>query len=207
MARRPTPEFAALTVTVPRGHAGFWSIIRGLDDEGPWSVADVAGQSNVDTRSITDFVRRLVRAGFAHRVGEYQGPVVLLPTYRLTRRPLSVPRLRRDGSECPPTRQSQMWNAIRSLGAFTYRELAHAASTDVIEVAPTAAHDYVKHLGRAGYLIPVKKGKPGTPTTWRLKPSMNTGPLPPQIMRTKFVWDANRLEVMGAPEPAQEAGQ
>lgn len=207
MARHPTPEFAALNVKVARGHAGYWSVIRTLDDKGPWSVADVAERSKAARQPITDYVRRLVLAGFVEKVGEYPGPVLPLPTYRLARRPLAAPRLRRDGSECPPTRQSQMWNAIRTLGVFTFRELAHAASTDALSIAPSAAQDYVNRLGRAGYLAPVQKSKPGTPTAWRLKPSMNTGPLPPLVMRTKFLWDQNRGEVVGVPEQATEATQ
>lgn len=203
MARRPTPEMTALTVHIPRGHAGYWQIIRELDRIGPWSVATAAGQTNARREAITDYVSRLCKAGIAERVGAYQGPVTSLPLYRLLRRPIDYPRLRRDGSESLPTGQEQMWRAIRALGTFSYLELAHAASTDDVQVAPAAAKTYVNRLGRAGYLVPVQPGKPRTATIWRLKPSMNTGPLPPLIMRTKLIWDQNTQEVM-ATDPARE---
>jgi hypothetical protein len=207
MGGRPTPELAALNVHVPRGHAGYWEIIRALDRAGPWTTSDVVGRTNAAKQSAADYIQRLVRAGIAVPSGERPtarpGCIEDAALYRLARRPALAPRLRRDGSESPPTRQQQMWTAMRSLATFSFRELAHAASTDDVVVSVVAAKDYVSRLGLAGYLTAVQPGRPGTPTIWRLKPSMNTGPLAPLIMRTKFVWDANRGAVVGQPEPAE----
>ncbi|WP_341992288.1 hypothetical protein [Azorhizobium sp. AG788] len=207
MGRRPSPDHHALTVAVPRGHDGYWAIIRDLDTQGPWTPADVVDQSNADPGSIHDYVRRLAKAGICRQVAERPGVFKAkpIPVYQLCERPLQAPRLRRDGSRCPPTGQEQMWRALRNLGTVTYIELAHAASTDEVSVDPVAARAYLKVLGKAGYLVVAQASKPGKAAVWRLKPGMNTGPLPPLVMRTKFIWDQNRKAVMGAAEQAEEA--
>lgn len=55
------------------------------------------------------------------------------------------------------------------------------------------------HLSRAGYLQVLRQASPKVQQIWRLKSSMNTGPNPPKILRTKVVYDANRKEIMGRP--------
>lgn len=209
MAPRPTPDMAALTAAVPRGHAGFWAIIRERDAAGPWSITDIAGGTNARRDTVADYVRRLVRAGIAEALGtvdrtDNRTPAAL---YRLTRRPIDAPRIRRDGTESLPTGQEQMWRAIRQLPNFSVPELVHAASTDVVRIAPEAAYTYVRRLHGAGYVAPLDPTAPWRTCAWRLKPSMNTGPHAPRVMRTKFVWDDNLGQVVGAAEPAQEVRQ
>ncbi|OYY88794.1 MAG: hypothetical protein B7Y61_01030 [Rhizobiales bacterium 35-66-30] len=195
---------AALTVHVPRGHAGIWSIIKRLDILGPWSVREVSDQTNARKDVVADYVRRLAKAGITVPAGERENPGSPVILHRLTRRPTDAPRLRRDGTECLPTGQEQMWRAMRVLGTFGIPELAHAASTDLVPVNPVAAEHYVKHLAHAGYLHCVEEKHRISASTWRLKPSANTGPLPPLVMRTKFVWDQNQRVVKGDPENAGE---
>lgn len=185
-----------IAVHVPRGPEAWWPAICKLDALGAaWTAAEVVRLTATDRRPVVDYVARLLAAGIVVRT---EGPA-----YRLCRRPVEAPRLERDGTVSPPTGQQQMWNAIRALRTFTYVELAHAASTDTTLISPATAKSYVHRLGRAGYLAVVSGSKPGTPTTWRLKPTMNTGPLPPLVMKTKFVWDQNRAAVVGAGEPAE----
>lgn len=208
MARHSILAMAEMAVHVPRGYAAYWAIIRDLDAAGPWCVSDVDGQSNAGRREVLAYVASLVRAGIAHVVEHRRKRSVPVPFYRLLDRRTEAPRLRRDGSECKPTANEQMWRAMRSLTTFDAREIAFAASTDAVQVHEVAAKDYIKRLAGAGYLVAIqepKRGRTGRLGIWRLKPAMNTGPLPPQIMRTKFVWDANRQTVMGAAEPAREA--
>ena len=206
MPPRPTPDMAALTAAVPRGHAGFWAIIRDRDAAGPWAITDIAGGTNARRDTVADYVRRLTRAGIAVAVGEEPGTGKATPAalYRLTRRPVDAPRIRRDGTESLPTGQEQMWRAIRQLPTFTVPELVHAASTDVVRIAPEAAYTYVRRLHGAGYVVPLDATAAWRTCGWRLKPAMNTGPCPPRVMRTKFVWDDNLRKVMGAAEPAEE---
>ncbi|WP_024278024.1 hypothetical protein [Xanthobacter sp. 126] len=197
MATKGELSSQALAVHVPRGPDAWWPAISKLDTIGsPWMVAEVVTLTGSDRRSIADYVGRLCAAGIAEAVRPN--------CYRLLRRPAETPRLERDGSVSPPTGQQQMWTAIRALQSFSYVELAHAASTDTQPISPVAAQAYVNLLGRAGYLAVLHKAKPGTPAVWRLKPSMNTGPLSPLVMRTKFVWDQNRRAVVGAAETSAE---
>ncbi|BAF88128.1 conserved hypothetical protein [Azorhizobium caulinodans ORS 571] len=199
MARRPTPDHVSLTVRVPRGHEGFWRIIRDLDEAGPWTSSDVADRTNAALASVADYVRRLAKAGICAVVDARSGLPHLVKSYRLTERPTQAPRVRRDGTRSKPTGQEQMWRALRSLGAATYPELALAASTDEVTVDPVAAKTYIKMLVKAGYLVALAQERSNTPVLWRLKPSMNTGPLPPLVMRTKMVWDQNEGRVVGEP--------
>lgn len=186
-----------IAVHMPRGPEAWWPAICKLDALGAaWTAAEVVRLTATDRRPVVDYVARLLAAGIIVRTEGAQ-------TYRLARRPVEAPRLERDGTVSPPTGQQQMWNAIRALKAFNFIEVAHAASTDTRQISTSTAKTYVNALGRAGYLNVLHAGKPGVATIWRLKPSMNTGPLAPAIMRTKFVWDANRAQVVGAAEPAE----
>lgn len=187
---------AASGKKILRGQDHFWSVIRTLGDGGQtFSVADVDGQCNAtDRATVRDYVRRLVAGGVAEiaETGETAN------LYRLLKRPVTTPTFDRDGN--PIARadgQTQMWNAIRAAEAFNAREIAVTASTDTCEVKETAAKSYIKWLFKAGYLLIVQQSKPGTQAVYRLKPSMNTGPLPPLVMRTKAVFDQNRDKMMG----------
>ena len=59
-----------ITARVPRGYDGYWTIIRALDERGPWTVSQVDGETNVDRADVAQYVRRLVKAGVARIVGE-----------------------------------------------------------------------------------------------------------------------------------------
>lgn len=194
-----------LSVVLPFGQDGYWQTIRALDATRPWSIVEIYGETIhcSHKQTVHDFVRRLVRGGFAKVVAERDvGRTSPEKLYRLIRRPLEAPSLRRDGSERPPTGQQRMWNAIRCLKQFTVNEIAYTAGLDAPLVRATAG-TYVKHLLHAGYLN-VMHEKPGSATVYRLKPARNTGPLPPKILRTHIVWDSNRNEVMGGASEASE---
>lgn len=206
MARRPAPEWHALTISVPRGQDGFWQIIRELDKSGPWSIAAVDDCSNTHRASVQDFVARLVKAGIVGIDTDAAGKKPTL--YRLIKKPNETPRLRRDGSSVPPSGQQQMWVAMRSLQQFDGDELAYAASTPETKVDPVAARSYITRLHAAGYLAVVSPGKvTGGRAVWRFKPSMYTGPKAPQIMRTHFVFDPNRGAVVGDGTEVEEVGR
>ena len=205
--KRPsTLDLHQLRVEIPRGFADYWTIIRELDAAGPWTIAMVAGRTRSHHEVVARYVRRLAKGGFAEAAGtaESRGPKAAI-LYRLLSSPTEAPRLREDGSECPPTSQEQMWRAIRSLTQFDARELAYAASTDVVQVHLEAAKGYIARLTAAGYLTEVRpsNGRAAQLAIWRLKPAMNTGPVAPIVMHTRLVWDPNRNEVMGAAVAAE----
>jgi hypothetical protein len=205
MGRRVTPAATAhaVPVAIPRGHDWYWSVIRDLNKAGPWTAGEVVARSNAHRASIHDFVGRLVAAGIAEEVASPDGRPPRF--FRLVASPAATPRLRRDGTAAPPSAQAQMWVAIRQLGQFTYSELLLAASTDELAVTAVAARSYIARLVAAGYLTAAVPGGPKKPAVWRLKPSMNTGPKAPQVLRTHFVFDPNRGAVIGGPVTAEEA--
>ncbi len=187
---------------VLRGNDHYWRVILDLDDRGPWTVADIRARCDgkVESSTIRDFVKRLVAGGFAS-VDE-QGPAGTL--YRLLKRCLATPSLRRDGTPGLQGRgQTAMWNVLRGpLGrtGISAPEVALYASTETVRVAPSSAASYLKHLAQAGYLLCLREGKPGKPASYRLKPAMQTGPLPPLVLRTQIVFDQNRGEAVGPVE-------
>lgn len=191
MARRPLPEMVRLTARVPRGEAGFWSIMLALDARGPWAVPDVEAESNVKPGGVAQYLRKLVKAGIARQTGTRPAPARPCKLYRLAKRPREAPRLKADGGEIGRGEFERLWCAMRALKQFSLAELAFAAATDTDKVKLKTAERYVHALVRAGYLASLGGG------AFRLKPSMNTGPLPPAILRLRVVWDRNEKRVMG----------
>lgn len=192
---------------VLRGQDHYWEVIRELDRKGPWSVTDIFQQSNSAHRSaIWEYVKRLIAGRVAFE--DESSPKGTL--FRLFQpQPASAPTLRRDGSKGIQGRgQIQMWNVIRGPIAregFTFKDVAMYGSTEEVQIPAAAAKNYVHHLAQAGYLLCVRKGRPGYPAIWRMKPAMNTGPKPPLVLRTQIVFDQNRGEAVG-PIVAREVG-
>ncbi|CAM5396807.1 hypothetical protein AFEL58S_01970 [Afipia felis] len=194
MGRHPEEKMFRLTARVPRGQDGFWKIIRDLDRKGPWSLDLVCGETNVRHRTtVKDFVNRLVKGKIAEIVGTGKklenGTCENL--YRLLKRPAATPSLRRDGTHLSTPAQQRLWTAIRTLRKFTLDELAYAAGDSTGPVSELTTRRYVVHLS-SEYLISEGDRR------YRLKPSMNTGPAAPKILRTHVVWDSNRNKPMGA---------
>lgn len=196
---------------VLRGIEHFWTVIRELDEAGPWTIHDIDQRSNVSHRStIGDFVRRLVAAGIAIQLEEKRQTAPNTTPARLYRLqgqpPLRAPRLRRDGTQAAQGRgQQQMWNVMRSPLArdgFTFHDLVLWGSTETIAVSTATAKKYVQHLAGAGYLNLLRQGRPRLPALWRLQPAMNTGPRPPLILTARIVYDQNRMTA--APFVAEE---
>ena len=59
----------AIEIKVPRGFAGYWQIIRDLDQQGPWTIREVSDQTNVKIKEVQDFVWRLHKGGYAEIIG------------------------------------------------------------------------------------------------------------------------------------------
>lgn len=205
MGRQLTLALAEIRAYLPRGTEAMWDAIRTLDPDGPWAVSDIVDACHCDRREAVRYVSGLLKAGYAQTVGERPAGNFTAPLHSLLRKPLIAPRFDRDGAQCKPSGQEQMWTAIRNLPTgFTFHEIAHAASTDEVVVPAMSAKAYLKRLLQAGYLNVLRKGAPARAALLSLKPSMNTGPLPPLILRTKFVWDQNRKAVMGTATEAEE---
>lgn len=173
MARRPVHLVAARTGgrISPRQLA--WEAIRRLKT---FTLTDLARASRQDRATVKTYVDSLRAGGWLTADGVAAGQSQVFVLNRDSG--VEAPRVRRDGSLCLQGRaREQMWRTMRLCNIpFTSRELARLASTDDSPVAEVDALDYVKHLGKAGYLVLVAAGAPGKLARWRFHPAKNTGP-------------------------------
>ncbi|WP_051445390.1 hypothetical protein [Desulfocurvus vexinensis] len=189
MSRQPIDRQAAQGA--PRGQAYMWAVMMALAE---FTISDVADRTNAGRDTVRDYVVRLERGGYLARTGlrgegRYEAVV-----YRVDRKCREYPRLRKDGTECPPTKRESMWRSMRMLGEFGYRDLTVTASTAATPVADIDAKDYLKHLYRAGYLKVTAPAHGNRPARYRL--IRNTGPKPPKVQRIRQVFDPNLNEVV-----------
>jgi len=152
----------------------------------------------INDESIKTYVRALAKSGHLEECGsEGEGQYAAKRWKLVNDVGVDAPRVNRKGkSVTQGAARENMWRSIRILGSFDYRDLALAASTESCQVKAGDAKDYLRHLASAGYLATVQKGKAGLPARYRLLPSMNTGPRPPQVQRIKQVFDPNLGRVM-----------
>jgi hypothetical protein len=182
---------------VLRGYEHVWSVILDLTRDGATFTRHDVDLHCCDPRDhgVTDYLRRLCRAGIVAEagrepaIGRRHGRRI----YRLMQRHHEAPRLRRDGSAAPVPANQLMWNTMRNLlrDGFTSPDLATFASTDDVRIPLITAQSYVKRLAAAGYLLVLQPSVGRRPATWRLKPSMATGPQAPKLLRTHVVYDPN----------------
>lgn len=195
---------------VLRGIDHVWSVILDLTRGGETFTRHDVDQRCCDPadNGITDYLRRLVRAGILAEVGTEpaHGRRRGRRIYRLVQRHQEAPRLRRDGSRAPVLANQLMWNTMRNLlrDGFTLRELATFASTDEVSVPAPTAQSYIKHLAAAGYLTVLQESVGPHRAKWRLKPSMASGPLAPKLLRTHVVYDPNDNALYGPAEAVAE---
>lgn len=193
MSLRPHLELVELNLRVPRGTEAFWRVIRVLDGTGPWTVADVVARSNVSTRTVSQFIERLRRGGFADVVEErppYRGAFPA-KVYRLTRSPADAPRLARDGRELPETANQVMWRAMKMLKVFGPAELAEHCPG----VALSTVRGYVVLLAKAGVLALARKRRPDAEARYRI--ALGLGSRAPKILAARIVFDPNAGRVVG----------
>lgn len=189
MSRKPVDQVPASGTL--RGQAHIWVVIMSLGDQGGMTLSDIHGKTNASRDTVADYVRRLERGGYLERDRDDSGPEVL---YRLVRRSREYPSLRKDGTECPPSKRESMWRTMRMIKRFDFRELAASASTEETPIKEQDAKDYCKHLLKAGYLKVITKATPTSPHRYQL--IRDTGPKPLMIQRVKQVYDPNLKQVV-----------
>jgi hypothetical protein len=164
-----------------------WEAMRRLQT---FTVRELRDETLLTMDSVRDYLRGLDAAGYVARMDADPAARFEAAVFRLIKDVgAEAPRVRRDGT--PVTQgdgRKNMWEAMRILRTFTPRELAVAASMPDCLVKESSAADYALHLCRAGYL---KNSGDG----YMFLPGAYTGPLAPQIQRTKRVWDPNKQEV------------
>lgn len=195
----------AKTEPLLRGQEHFWKVARKLGEaDRPFTAAELRELTEEPHDStVTTFLRRLWKGGYLVRgkVRHLKGRKKEQEWHLHGAAPGELPRLADDGSRLSPvTAQGAMWNVMRGpagRAGFTWRDLVAWGSTELLEIKANTAKSYIALLQRAGYLLLLDPGHPGTPATWKLRPAMNTGPKPPMILAAKLVYDQNRGKVTG----------
>ena len=168
---------------------GIWDFIRSKHDA-TFTINDILFYSRLDESSIRDYLVGLVNGGFL--TSQTSRTSQKIPNiYTLVKNSgIDAPRVRKDGSLVTQgIGQKYMWNAMTSMKVFTPADLAFEASTECHQVKTATAKNYCQMLCRFGYLRKQTKGA--------YKLIKRTGPKPPQIQRTKQVYDPNLRQVMG----------
>lgn len=180
-----------------------WDAIRSKED---WLFTADELDVKLDASTIREYLSALANGDYLEVISK--GKRGESNIYRLINDTgVDAPRLRKDGT--PVTQgqgRQQMWNAMRIIKQFSPADLALNATTDDHKVAENEARDYCKMLCHAGYLrvsVPHKTGSAGKPGSgqrarYMFIPGMWTGPHPPQIQRTKQVYDPNLRKVVWA---------
>lgn len=195
-----------------KGHDHYWKVIRELGADGAeFSITDVVKETAGHKDSVGDFVRRLTRTepAIAEAVGWRQvrnpawkpGSWVKARTYRLLLTPHETPSLRRNGEAGRYGRVRQhMWNILRGPQArsgIAADELVMLAETAEFPILLGTAKEYLQKLEAAGYLVVDQAAARNRLTRYRLRPSMNSGPRAPKLLKTEVVYDPNRKVVVG----------
>ncbi|CDX20195.1 conserved hypothetical protein [Mesorhizobium sp. ORS 3359] len=192
-------DMVKINLKVPRGEAGFWSIILKLDPAGPWTIRQVGDRTNSSLKIVDNYVRRLLLAEFvtvvATEARKGPGNFAQARYFRLTEKcPLVAPRIKQDGTVLPETGNEQVWRAIRMLKSFSALELHQHCASDV---APGSAGNYARALAAAGVVV-------GTWPNYRLVRDL--GPQAPKLLSARMVFDPNATAVLGD-VVAREVGQ
>lgn len=205
MARQPIHLQAAGKLT-PRDRV--WAAIRALSKLQPggftrlsmeqWVAKHAPPEATgrcIDERTINSYLLGLVAGGYLNE--ELHGGPRVHAIYSLERDVgVHAPRVDRHGREVTQgAATAQLWNGMRRLKRFDYRDLVAATAT---RVAVWTAKNYCGLLHKAGYLSLDIPSKPGMPARYNFV--RDTGPRAPMIQRVKHVYDPNLGKVVWHPE-------
>jgi len=184
MARKPADQISSLQT-----RDALWAAIRNFGR--PFTARELRIETRCTTSQTGEYLIGLTAAGILSAHQE-TGSGVPHPAkiYTLVNDcGIEAPRVRRDGSEVTQGRgREQLWETMRIFSSFSSADLAVFASTEEHPVAAGEARIYCATLAAAGYL---RKHANGTYTLIK-----RTGPKPPQIQRTKQVYDPNLGEIV-----------
>jgi hypothetical protein len=193
------------------GYAAVWAAVRDLKvftykDIATWLVRQNISGANHGT--IESYIQRLLKGEFISIKSQehYRGRTYLRTYEFINDIGIKAPRLDKDGKKSTQgVKQENLWRSMKILKVFSYRELAASSSTSEVKISPNTAHTFINALTKAGYLVKIQKHRnTGIPARFRFLPSKDTGPLPPQIQRSKAVFDPNLNQVVWSPEDQVE---
>lgn len=156
------------------------------------------GGTGLSAKTVRSYLERLARGGYLTKETVFVQGNQRKVTWSLVKdQGAEAPRLNKDGQ---PRKQGQvrdqLWRTLKIIGEFNYIELAAAASLEDSPVSSNTSRTYIKHLYRVGYLFQACPSKPGTPARYRKVPRRCEGPKAPMVLRTKQVFDPNRMQIV-----------
>lgn len=194
--RLPYLDLVEAKLRVPRGEGGLWTVMRRLDESGPWSARDVWLETNENRGSVHQYLRRLKLAGIVADAGTRmmggKNPQ-RAPLYRLVRRPIETPRIDRHGRELPEPLIEILWRTVKMAKTFTAAELAQLAGREGKPVNVNSARSYCDRLHHAGLL----SRSVGADRLTRYGLIRNIGAKAPKILASRIVFDPNANAVIG----------
>lgn len=157
-----------------------------------FTINDILLFVGLDASSVKEYLTGLVNAGFLERGTDILSKPSQSTTYILIKdNGVEAPRVRKDGTIVTMGQgRRQMWNAMQVLRDFSPTDLVFKASTETHAVAEGEAKTYCAILCAAGYLV--GRGN----QRYSLLAGKWTGPHPPQVQRTKQVYDPNLKKVV-----------
>ncbi len=163
--------------------AEIWAEIMELKQ---FHLKDLLKAVPADRKTISDYLLCLKNGGYLKYESDNKNYHLIKP-YRF------APRLRKNGSEVTIGRgNEQMWRTMAMLKNFDADELAINASTNDCIIKLNSCKSYIASLFQAKYLCMITPAKAGhNRARYKLLKSKITGPKPPMIMRSKFVFDPN----------------
>jgi uncharacterized protein YdbL (DUF1318 family) len=188
-----------------------WDAIRLSVTE--FTLDQVANIGGMKIDSARDYLTGLRRAGFIAETRRESKPMTVGGNTKTVYYTLvndvghDAPAVNRKGDVLEPRGvNTAMWNALRVCNAVTPRSLAAYSSTETRVVSEETANSYLQVLHDAGYVVVVIAANHARQATYRLLPTKNTGPKPPQISRACRVFDPNvgRVVYQERPEMAEE---
>lgn len=181
---------------------GIWKAIRAL--KSTFTKADIScwlvkHGYIVNDVTVYSYLARLSKGGYLVEKKQTQQGACKLVQYTLQKDVgCEAPRVRRDGALSKRgLGNEQMWRSMKMLSSFDYNELLIASSTEEINVGVETVRSYIRCLHAAGYLMVTKANAGGhSQRRYKLIKSKNSGPLAPQIQKTKRVYDPNLERVI-----------
>ena len=183
-----------------------WDEIRKA--KGEFTLDVIAENARMNVESARDYFTGLRKAGFiaeSRRERVKHTPVYRYYYVLINDVGHDAPAVNRKGEILRPRAVNEaMWYVLRIGTAVTPRALAAYASTDERNVSENTANSYLQDLHRAGYVNVVSAATHTKQATYKLDPTKNTGPKPPQICRACRVFDPNINTVVYQERPELE---
>lgn len=183
MARKPADQASS-----PRDL--IWAAIRARQSS-PFTVADLTDSTSAHPKTIRDYCKGLVAAGYLQAQPALAGQ--LASWILIKDSGVETPRIRPDGSAVTQgVVNEQLWRGMVIMAEFSYLDLIQTAT---VPIPVETAKGYCKMLLATGYLRVLVKAEPSVGRIARYRLVRNKGPKPPQIQRVKRVFDPNSREV------------